>query len=56
MTEGRAGMTEGRAGRDTSPVVIPDVFNRESRGVPTPGYTNEGAEERHWIPANNRRE
>ena len=25
-------MTEGRAGRDASPVVIPDVFNRESRG------------------------
>ena len=57
MTEGRAGMTEGRAGRDASPVVIPDVFNRESMGgFPTPGYTNEGAEERHWIPANNRRE
>ena len=34
MTEGRAGITEGRAGRDASPVVIPDVFNRESMGVP----------------------
>ena len=36
--------------------VIPDVFNRESKAFPRQGHTNEGTEEKHWIPAKNRRE
>ena len=38
------------------PAVIPDVFNRESKAFPRQGHTNEGTEEKHWIPAKTRRE
>ena len=39
------------------PSVMPDIFNRESRGFfPVRDHTKEGAEKQDWIPAKTLRE
>ena len=54
---GEAGMTGGERRGETLPPLSFPTFLIGNPGIfPTQGYTNEETEERHWIPANNRRE
>ena len=63
MTDGVETVGNDRRGPDMpssvmpAASVIPDIFNRESRGFfPVGGHTNEGTERKDWIPARTLRE